>query len=233
MSEEERKMNDTTMPPPRAKNSKKTSVATGRVARAAAAPPRRKQGRFGLSEWNRLLRTSKDLAQLKGQPLRRIPMSEIRQHDSLYDGWIALRGKVYRLSPYFPYHPGGESILKKVLGRDATSLFDKYHRWVNVDGCVFSCDTKLLFLTANLTRSPLLYSFSLIGKLLIGYVDTSSGKRDEKSSSYLPQMMTSDGFAIPAPKPPKAVAAPKLLPTKKEEEEEDVVALWEKREKYE
>ena len=123
-------MNDTTMPPPRNNNKfpeVPNDVPTG------AATPRRKQGRFGLSEWNRLLRTSKDLAQLKGQPLRRIPMSEIRQHDSLYDGWIALRGKVYRLSPYLPYHPGGESILRKVLGRDATSLFDKYHRWVNVD----------------------------------------------------------------------------------------------------
>ncbi len=58
-------------------------------------------------------------------------MSEVQQHKSLHDGWIVLRGKVYNLSPYIAYHPGGESILRGVLGKDATKLYDKYHRWVN------------------------------------------------------------------------------------------------------
>jgi cytochrome-b5 reductase len=113
----ERVMNDTTMPPPPPSSSQ--------------PPPRHKTGRFGLSEWNRLLQLSKDLAQRKGQPLRRITMSEVQQHKSLHDGWIVLRGKVYNLSPYIAYHPGGESILRGVLGKDATKLYDKYHRWVN------------------------------------------------------------------------------------------------------
>jgi cytochrome b involved in lipid metabolism len=174
-------MNDTTMPPPKAKK---------------PAVPRRKTGRFGMAEWTRLLRLSKDLAQRKGQPIRRIPMDEIKQHSSVYDGWIVLRGKVYNLSPYLAYHPGGEAIFKQVLGRDATTLFDKYHRWVSEEG--------------------------LIGKLLIGYLDASSLSQKPKLSP--------DGFAMPAPKPPrKTAAAPPLLATQGDsEEEQDVVNLWEK-----
>ena len=57
----------------------------------------------------------------------------------MHDGWIVLRGKVYNLSPYLAYHPGGESILRGVLGKDATQLYDKYHRWVNEEKYVFCC----------------------------------------------------------------------------------------------
>jgi hypothetical protein len=53
----------------------------------------------------------------------------------------------------------------------------------------------------------LLLSNSLIGKLLIGYLDTGGGDQDSdedyegSSGSYLPQKIsTNDGFAIPAPR---------------------------------
>jgi Cytochrome b5-like Heme/Steroid binding domain len=139
---EDRPMNDTTMPPP------------ARPANTAGVPRRNKTGRFGWSDWTRLLAASKDLAQRRGQPLRRdISWSEIQQHRHVHDGWVVLKQKVYRLSPYLPYHPGGEAILKGVLGKDATALFDKYHRWVNEDG--------------------------LIGALLLGYVDPRSQRRQD------------------------------------------------------
>jgi cytochrome b involved in lipid metabolism len=128
--EEERKMNDTTMPPPaRMNGSIPISVRAGRQMVGL------RKG-FGLSDWSRLVQSSSDLAQRKGQPLRRINWHEIHQHNSVYDGWIVLKGKVYFISPYLAYHPGGETILKKVLGKDATSLYEKYHRWVNEDGYV-------------------------------------------------------------------------------------------------
>lgn len=133
--QDDRKMNDSTMPPPKPSTtmpppqdrppSQKPKAATG---------IRKKQGRFGMAEWNRLLKVSKDLAQRRGEPLRRIPMSEVAQHDAVYDGWTVLRGKVFCISPYLAYHPGGETILKRILGRDCTELFDRYHRWVNADG---------------------------------------------------------------------------------------------------
>jgi cytochrome b involved in lipid metabolism len=99
--------------------------------------PQLRGPRFGLHDWKRLLSASKDLAQLKGQPPRRdIPLDENKTHNRNHDGWIILRGKVYNIGPYLPYHPGGVEIFKHVLGKDATSLFDKYHRWVNIDGLI-------------------------------------------------------------------------------------------------
>jgi cytochrome b involved in lipid metabolism len=144
LQEEDRKMNDSTMPmamaPPAARpkassssSSSSSAPASGKVD-GAVPPPRKKTGvrkGFGLSDWSRLLHVSKDLAQRRGQPIRRIRWDEIRQHSSVHDGWIVLKGKVYCISPYLAYHPGGERIMKPVLGKDATALFDKYHQWIN------------------------------------------------------------------------------------------------------
>ena len=93
---------------------------------------------FGLTDWMRLLSVSKDIAQLKGRGLRtNITIPEVRQHHTIHDGWIILQNtRVYNLSPYLMYHPGGSTILKSVLGKDATLLFHQYHSWVNADGYV-------------------------------------------------------------------------------------------------
>jgi cytochrome-b5 reductase len=141
-------MNDTTLPiVKRDNNSSSPSTATTATAASTDAAallarlelqklPRKAGARrgFGLHDWNLLLRSSKDLAQRQGQPPRRdIPMQEVQQHASVHDGWVVLYGKVYNLSPYLPYHPGGAAILKAVLGKDGTALFEKYHRWVNIE----------------------------------------------------------------------------------------------------
>lgn len=150
----ERIMNDTTMPPPRPSSSvststkyrqndesknavttEKSSIVTSATAKVPL--PRKKVGRFGLSDWTRLLSVSNDLAQRKGQPIRsKIAWKEIKQHNSVYDGWMVIKNKVYNITPYLPYHPGGEKILRSSLGKDGTALYEKYHRWVNEDGYV-------------------------------------------------------------------------------------------------
>ena len=90
---------------------------------------------FGLADWTRLVKTAKDLAQRRGQDLRRnISREEVALHKYDYDAWMIIHNKVYNIGPYLPYHPGGMAILKSSLGKDATVLFEKYHRWVNVDG---------------------------------------------------------------------------------------------------
>lgn len=176
--EEERGMNDTTLPQSIGTTNGKTTTTTVVVPTTIR---RKKTGRFGLSDWNRMVALSKDLALRKGRPLRKIRWMEIQQHNTLHDGWMVLKGKVYYISPYLAYHPGGESILRGSLGKDGTRLFEKYHRWVNEDG--------------------------LIGKLLLGYLDTSTTSDedvlDDEKPSYLPQQMTSDGFAIPTPRTKK------------------------------
>jgi cytochrome b involved in lipid metabolism len=111
----DRKMNDSTLAP----------TTSGRRSKVAL-----RKG-FGLADWNRLVQVSSDLAQLKGRPLQKYTLKQVKEHNTVYDGWIVLRGKVYNVSPYLAYHPGGEAIIKRVLGTDVTAVYDRYHRWVN------------------------------------------------------------------------------------------------------
>ena len=53
----------------------------------------------------------------------RIPPSVLKQHNKRDDAWSAFNGKVYNITPYLPFHPGGEKELMRVAGRDGTKLF--------------------------------------------------------------------------------------------------------------
>jgi cytochrome b involved in lipid metabolism len=87
----------------------------------------------------------------------RIPPSILKRHNKRDDAWSAFNGKVYNITPYLPFHPGGEKELMRVAGRDGTKLFgespeihlhsflaDKTnpattHSWVNVDFMLDQC----------------------------------------------------------------------------------------------
>ena len=159
---------------------------------------------FGLHDWSLLCRSARDLAQRQGQPLRPISPEEIAQHASVHDAWISLHGKVYNITPYLHYHPGGVDIFKPCLGGDASALFDKYHRWVNTQG--------------------------LIGVLQLGYLDESASAKAKKAKEQQqenggtgrsaaaaafvaapPTATDADGFAMPAPRPPRGSNVPSLL----------------------
>ncbi|XP_021736187.1 cytochrome b5 domain-containing protein RLF-like [Chenopodium quinoa] len=91
-------------------------------------------------DWVKLTRTHPDLAGLNGQSNRRlIPMSEVKQHQSEGTMWTVLQGRVYNISPYMKFHPGGVDMLMKAVGKDCTSLFNKYHAWVNADFLLEKC----------------------------------------------------------------------------------------------
>lgn len=64
---------------------------------------------------------------------------ELAKHSAPGDAWMAVRGKVYNITPYLPYHPGGVDTLMEAAGADGTELFDKYHKWVNADGILAAC----------------------------------------------------------------------------------------------
>jgi len=68
-----------------------------------------------------------------------ITAQEVAAHSTAADGWVILRGKVYDVSEYINYHPGGVSILRQCLGRDATKLFNRYHPRINLDRYLGSC----------------------------------------------------------------------------------------------
>ncbi|KIO20438.1 hypothetical protein M407DRAFT_81575, partial [Tulasnella calospora MUT 4182] len=71
--------------------------------------------------------------------LLRITPSELKLHNTREDAWSAFGGKVYNITPYLPYHPGGEKELMRVAGRDGTKLFALTHSWVNLDYMLDGC----------------------------------------------------------------------------------------------
>ena len=52
---------------------------------------------------------------------------------------MALDGKVYNITAYIPFHPGGEKELLRGAGKDGTKLFGATHPWVNVEGMLGEC----------------------------------------------------------------------------------------------
>lgn len=58
--------------------------------------------------------------------LGRYTLEDIRQHRTADDAWTAIQGKVYNLTPYLKFHPGGVKDLMRCAGRDGTKLFSKY-----------------------------------------------------------------------------------------------------------
>lgn len=55
--------------------------------------------------------------------LLRVTPSELKKHNKLEDAWTAIQGKVYNITPYLKFHPGGVEKLMCIAGRDGTQLF--------------------------------------------------------------------------------------------------------------
>lgn len=95
---------------------------------------------YSQMDWLKLTRTHPDLAGLKGQSNKRlISMSEVNQHQTEGAMWTVLKGRVYNIYPYMKFHPGGVDMLMKTVGKDCTSLFNKYHAWVNAEFLLEKC----------------------------------------------------------------------------------------------
>lgn len=48
---------------------------------------------------------------------------EVAAHNKQGDCWLVLHGKVYDITKFIPFHPGGNAILQG-CGKDATTLFE-------------------------------------------------------------------------------------------------------------
>ncbi|CAH8321224.1 unnamed protein product [Eruca vesicaria subsp. sativa] len=95
---------------------------------------------YSQMDWLKLTRTHPDLAGLKGESNRRlISMEEVKKHKTGDSMWTVLKGRVYNITPYMNFHPGGVDMLMKAVGRDGTLLFNKYHAWVNYDILLEKC----------------------------------------------------------------------------------------------
>ncbi|KAG8683357.1 hypothetical protein FRC09_016133 [Ceratobasidium sp. 395] len=91
----------------------------------------------GALDWAQLKSSGADLRGVT--ELLKVTPSMLKQHRSRDDAWSAFGGKVYNITPYLPYHPGGERELMRVAGRDGTKLFATTHAWVNLDFMLDGC----------------------------------------------------------------------------------------------
>jgi cytochrome b involved in lipid metabolism len=110
------------------------SVSTPQDSEATKGLPRKVFTGTGYSgfDWLRL-----DIPPPKA--LRRFTIDEVQQHASADDCWIVLQGKVYDITPYIPFHPGGKYQILRAKGKDATELFMKTHPWVNPEPLLRKC----------------------------------------------------------------------------------------------
>ncbi|XP_062535498.1 cytochrome b5 reductase 4-like isoform X1 [Armigeres subalbatus] len=91
-----------------------------------------------LMDWIRLGNSGADLAGTGGR-VRPVQHSELAIHNKPGDMWMAIRGKVYNVTSYLDFHPGGVDELMRGAGKDATNLFDEVHAWVNYESLLAKC----------------------------------------------------------------------------------------------
>lgn len=124
-------------------------------------------------DWVRLGSSGCDLAGTNGV-LRPVSHQELTKHNQRDDAWLAIRGKVYNVTRYMDFHPGGVDELMKGVGMDATKLFDNVHAWVNYEQLLKKC---------------------LIGPLRMTItLNTAASSRDQRTQSITPK---SDTFKAP------------------------------------
>ncbi|MES1917071.1 MAG: hypothetical protein MHM6MM_008831, partial [Cercozoa sp. M6MM] len=81
--------------------------------------------------WARVLQTSR-----RKTRRRMVSLEELQQHadpESPDGCWTAIHGRVYDISRYLDFHPGGVNEILLAAGRDATQMFLRIHSWVAVE----------------------------------------------------------------------------------------------------
>eukprot|EP01064_Diplonema_japonicum_P018043 TRINITY_DN2669_c3_g1_i1.p1 TRINITY_DN2669_c3_g1~~TRINITY_DN2669_c3_g1_i1.p1 ORF type:complete len:465 (+),score=73.59 TRINITY_DN2669_c3_g1_i1:64-1458(+) len=82
---------------------------------------------FSMTDWTRLCMSARKPTE------RKISQGEIRMHNRPDDMWMVINGKVYDITLFAKYHPGGVNVLLPCAGKDATIMFNKYHAYINVE----------------------------------------------------------------------------------------------------
>jgi cytochrome b involved in lipid metabolism len=90
-------------------------------------------------DWANLVRSAPNLSGV--DRLIRVTPTQLKFHNGRKgrDAWSVWQGKVYNITPYLPYHPGGEGELRRAAGKDGTKLFMDVHPWVNWEGMLSEC----------------------------------------------------------------------------------------------
>lgn len=93
-------------------------------------------------DWSRLATSNTNLRGVS--QLSRYTLDEVAQHKHRDDLWMAIQGKVYNITHYLKFHPGGAAQLTRGAGKDATDLFMSIHPWVNIDALLDKCQVGYL-----------------------------------------------------------------------------------------
>jgi cytochrome b involved in lipid metabolism len=79
--------------------------------------------------------TAKQQIEVEAQPdavvpeaIKPDPFAELPNHNSQADCWISYDGHIYDITSYFGSHPGGDALLIKYCGADATKAFNTKDR---------------------------------------------------------------------------------------------------------
>lgn len=107
--------------------------ATGSLRNKVALKPG-----HSLMGWIHFTSKAKDLSGTNGKQIEVTP-DELAKHNKQEDCWVALKDKVYNVTTYLQYHPGGVDELMRGAGRDATELFNEVHQWVNYESILAKC----------------------------------------------------------------------------------------------
>jgi predicted heme/steroid binding protein len=119
-------------------------VSTAGPSSAVASPvkqqPSRGEGKFQKKggsqlEFMQMLSLNKNpVAPLSAGT--RLTMEEVAKHNKRADCWTIFAGRVYDVTCYLPFHPGGKGELMKGAGKDCTEAFNESHSWVSLDGLI-------------------------------------------------------------------------------------------------
>ncbi|ALC41852.1 CG11257 [Drosophila busckii] len=130
-------------------NGASTGSATGNPRNKCALKPG-----YSLMNWIRLCNSGADLSGTAGRVVP-VSRSELAKHNQVGDAWMAIRGKVFNVTRYMDFHPGGVDELMRGVGRDATKLFDEVHAWVNYPQLLGKCYVGPLLQTAAVKKETL------------------------------------------------------------------------------
>ena len=95
-------------------------------------------------DWATLQRSGKNLSGV--DRLLCVTPSMLRQMNGRKGrpAWSSYQGKVYNITPYLPFHPGGEGQLRRAAGKDGEQLFTEVHPWVNWENMLGACVVGIL-----------------------------------------------------------------------------------------
>ncbi|EDW77059.1 uncharacterized protein Dwil_GK22167 [Drosophila willistoni] len=93
---------------------------------------------YSLMSWIKLCNSGADLSGTQGRVVP-VTRNELALHNKVNDAWMAIRGKVFNVTRYIDFHPGGVDEIMRGAGRDATKLFDEVHAWVNYPQLLGKC----------------------------------------------------------------------------------------------